>query len=324
MHEEFFSSLKNQKVLLLCHEHADLDSVCSAAIMQRILKSKKINSVIGVPAHANEQASNFFLREKINFVAKPDLEKYSAVLCFDFNDFDQLGALREEFELLLNKKAIRVLSFDHHIAEKTSIDSTSVFVKKAFSTTQLLLDTFSPLFDLKCFFYCALGLIEDTGHFSVGDEKLFLDFSKCLSLSKKSFAEVLSFSKHIVKKGERIALLKAASRTEINEINDVVVASSTVSFFQSQAATKLLDFGADISLVSGFDERANLSVLSCRANSLFKQEKKFNLVRDLLVPLQSRIGGEIGGHSGAAQWKGNYDYLLVLQESMSILHAFFK
>jgi len=40
--------LPNGKILLLMHENADLDAICSAAIMQRYLKSKKIDSKLGL------------------------------------------------------------------------------------------------------------------------------------------------------------------------------------------------------------------------------------------------------------------------------------
>jgi nanoRNase/pAp phosphatase (c-di-AMP/oligoRNAs hydrolase) len=324
MDESFFSYMKSEKILLLCHEHADLDSLASAAIMQRLLSARSISSSIAIPSHINEQALNFAQKEKISFQTNPDLAKFSCVLLFDFNDFEMLGSLRPSFEELFFRKKFKAFAFDHHTPEKRSIDSSESFIGKGFSTTQLLLSLFVSAFDQKCFFYCALGIMEDTGHFTVGNQKLFSDFSFCLEQSGKSFVDVLSLSKHFMKRGERIALLKASQRAEIIEVNDTIIVTSTVSFFQSQAASKLLEFGADISLVSGMDEKSGLSVLSCRADSVFKESKKFNLVRDLLVPLQEKIGGEIGGHSGAAQWKGNYDYLLVLEESISILKQLLK
>lgn len=323
MSEFSFLQMKKKSVLLLCHENADLDSFCSAAIFQRILSKQKIVSKIAVPSHMNEQSIHFAFREKISFIKNPELCAFDFIFLFDFNDYEQLGKLRSSF-LKLNRKKVSVFSFDHHVAEKRSIDSSKRFIGRAFSTTQVLLRFFPELFDKKSYFYCALGLIEDTGHFIVGNKKLFNDFALCLDKSKKEFSDVLFFTKQLVPKDERIAFLKAAQRAEITEVGSVVVVTSTVSFYQSQAASKLLDFGADISLVCGCDEKSNSCVLSCRADSVFKEKNKFNLVNDLLLPLQERIGGEIGGHSGAAQWKGTHDYLQVLQESIFILKKKFQ
>jgi nanoRNase/pAp phosphatase (c-di-AMP/oligoRNAs hydrolase) len=314
---------KGKKVLLLCHDNADLDSFCSAALFQRVLAKNKIKSVIGVPYHLNEQSLNFSLKERVSFQRNPCLSDFEQIFLFDFNDFEQLGGIRKEFESLLKKKKFKVIAFDHHVVEKCSIDSSNLFVGKAFSTTQLILHRFFMFFDKKCFFYSALGMLEDTGHFLVGDARLFSDFALCLNKSGEEFVDVLAFTKHVVQRGERIAFLKAAQRAEILDVCGTIIVTSTLSFFQSQAATKLLDFGADVVLVSG-EEKSGVAVLSCRAESVFKKEKKFNLVKDLLVSLQEKFGGEIGGHSGAAQWKGNADYLLVLQEAVSILRRKLK
>ena len=314
-----FVQFKGKKVLLLCHDNADLDSFCSASIFQRVLKRNNIRSLIGVPSHINEQALNFALKEKIFFQKNPCLDCFDFVFLFDFNDFEQLGFIRKEFESFLKKKRFRVVAFDHHVVEKRSIDSSGLGVGKAFSTTQLLFEKFQVFFDKKDFFYAALGMLEDTGHFLVGDTKLFSDFALCLNKSGKEFVRVLAFTRNVVGRAERIAFLKAAQRAEIIEVGKRVIVTSSLSFYQGQAATKLLDFGADVVLVCGDGSDEGFSVLSCRADSVFKAEAKFNLVRDLLVPLQAKIGGEIGGHSGAAQWKGNAQRILVLQEAVSIL-----
>ena len=42
-------------------------------------------------------------------------------------------------------------------------------------------------------FYACVGMIEDTGHFIVGDKELFSDFSFCLTHSNKSYNEILCF-----------------------------------------------------------------------------------------------------------------------------------
>jgi nanoRNase/pAp phosphatase (c-di-AMP/oligoRNAs hydrolase) len=313
------AQFRGKKVLLLCHDNADLDSFCSAAIFQRVLKRNKIRSLIGVPSHINEQALNFALKEKISFQKNPCLDCFEVIFLFDFNDFEQLGFIRKEFESFLKKKHFRVIAFDHHVVEKRSIDSSGLGIGKAFSTTQLIFKEFQSFFGKKDFFYAALGMLEDTGHFLVGDTELFSDFALCLNKSGREFVRILAFTRNVVGRAERIAFLKAAQRAEIIEVGRFVVVTSSLSFYQGQAAAKLLDFGADVALVCGDASDNGFSVLSCRADSVFKSENKFNLVRDLLVPLQQRLGGEIGGHSGAAQWKGNAERILILQEAVSIL-----
>ncbi|MCX6803196.1 MAG: hypothetical protein NTY48_01345, partial [Candidatus Diapherotrites archaeon] len=154
-------------------------------------------------------------------------------------------------------------------------------------------------FDKHMYFWNCLGILEDTGRFLVGTPNAFSSFSASLRLSKKSFSDVLEFTKSKLKESERIAFLKAAQRCEIKKIGKALVITSSLSFYQSPAASALLSLGADIALVIG--EEKGFTVLSARAETSFKEKYSFNLMTDLLSPLQKEFGGECGGHSGAAQ-----------------------
>lgn len=311
---------KNNRVLLLTHEHADLDSFASALMMQIFLSKQKINSTIGVPSHINEQAKKLADFFKTDYVLNPDLKSFEVVLIFDLNSFEQLGPLKKDFIELYNKKNFEVIVFDHHVSNKTCIvyEGNCVIDETMVSTTQLIynfLDTFS---NSNFFFLNCIGILEDTGHFLVGSDKCFLDFSVSLKKSNKTYADVLFFTKTEFDNSQRIALLKAAQRSKITRIKEVIVITSTVSFYQSFVATKLLNFGAHISLVSGV-ERNGLCTLSARADSVFKDINNFNLVKDLLLLIKEKLGGEVGGHSGAAQWKGKSTPEEVLRVSIDIL-----
>ncbi|MFA6268245.1 MAG: DHH family phosphoesterase [archaeon] len=310
---------KDKRVLLLCHENADLDSFCSAAIMQRFLDKQKINSKIAIPSHINEQAQHLALTEKVSFILNPQLEEFDVALLFDLNGFEQLGKLRDKFVLRVSEEKLDVVVFDHHVSSKGCISykGNCMLDETAVSTTELLYN-FLDIFDNKMSFFCCIGILEDTGHFLVGSARAFSSFATCLKSSKRTYSDVLSFTKHEIPDSERIAFLKAAGRAQIQVINEIVVVTSELSFYQSAAATKLLSFGAHIALVAG-EEKNSLTTLSLRAETEFKEKHNFNLVKDLLIPLQKEIGGEIGGHSGAAQWKGKVQAKLVLNSSINIL-----
>jgi nanoRNase/pAp phosphatase (c-di-AMP/oligoRNAs hydrolase) len=316
---------KNKCVLLLTHEHADLDSFASASMMQIFLSEQKIDSIIGVPSHINEQAKKFADFFRISYVLNPILKDFEIVLIFDFNSFEQLGPLKKNFVELYNKKDFEVVVFDHHVLKKTCIGfgGRCVLDENMVSTTQLIynfLDTFSnPNF----FFFNCIGILEDTGHFLVGSDKCFLDFSVSLKKSKRVYVDVLFFTKTEFDNSQRIALLKAAQRSNITQIKDFVLITSKVSFYQSFVATRLLNFGAHIALVAGCD-RSGVCTLSARADSVFKEKNNFNLVSDLLLLVKDKLGGEVGGHSGAAQWKGKSSPEEVLRVSNNILKKRFK
>jgi nanoRNase/pAp phosphatase (c-di-AMP/oligoRNAs hydrolase) len=303
-------------VLLLTHENADLDTFCSALILQKYLKKIKIESTIAVPSHINEQTLNFALKEKASFQKNPNLKEFETICLFDFNDYEQLGKLRKEFSKIEKKK--KIIVFDHHEKEKRFIGKG--FIKpNASSTTEILFELLEKKFDSKMASYACLGMIEDTGRFLVASEKLFENFSKCLEKADYSYAKLFEFSKHEVEEGEKIAFLKAIKRSQIYKINKHIIMTSKLNFYQGAAATKLLEFGAHLSLVIGTEKKGNIAHLSIRANSVFREENNFNIMKHLLIPLQKIVGGEIGGHAGAAQWKGKEKESKVIKEAMKII-----
>ncbi len=318
---DFLRLCRGKKVLLLGHENADLDAAASCAIFQSFLESKGINSAIAFPSHLNEQALKFLSSERIPYELMPDLLGFGVVFLFDFNSFEQLGKLRKDFEQFNLEKRFSVFVFDHHVPEEESIASgDNAFIDAAaVSTTQVLANLLDRFFSHQMHFWNCLGIVEDTGHFLVGNANSFGSFSNSLTLSKKSFSDVLSFTKHSFDFGERIAFLKAAQRAQIVKSEKAIIVYSNVSFFQGAAATKLLNFGADITLVAGAEKKDSLTTLSARAETTFKENNNFNLVKDLMVELQKQIGGEIGGHSGAAQWKGMVAPEKVLKTAVEIL-----
>ncbi|MFA5357606.1 MAG: DHH family phosphoesterase [archaeon] len=315
-----FEKLKGKRVLLLTHEHADLDSFCSAAIMREVLLRKKISSVIGVPSRMSEQAMQFALSEKISFQLDPDFSDFGAIIIFDFNDFEQLGKLREKF-LCLNK-SIKVFAFDHHVIEKRSIvrGKNAVLDENCVSTTQLLFKEFGKSFSKKAFFYACIGIFEDTSGFIVSNADAFFDFAFCLKKSGKNYADVLFFSRHKIPDDERIAFFKAAQRAQVQDFKGTVIVTSTLSFYQSAAASKLLELGAHIALVCG-SEKNGSTTLSGRLETGFMEKKHFSLMKHVLVPLQKELGGEIGGHPGAAQWKGSVPPEQVLEKCVKIIKS---
>jgi len=317
---QLVKKLKKKSILLLCHENADLDSFCSAAMMQKFLKKNKINSFIGVPSHINEQAEHLALKEKISFYLNPNLAVFDFVILFDFNHLEQLGRLRKSFESMLSCNCFEVMAFDHHVPEKGSIvnGKNAITNPNCVSTTELLRNFLDKYSNKEVDFLNCLGIIEDTGHFLVGSPQSFASFSSSLKESGRTYADILKFTKHNLDKGERVAFLKAAQRSQVLQIDDAIVALSELSFYQGAAASKLLEFGANISIVVG-KEDSGLTNLSARAETEFKEKNKFNLVKDLLLPLQKSLGGATGGHSGAAQWKGKVETRVVLDECIKIL-----
>ncbi|MEI7961515.1 MAG: DHH family phosphoesterase, partial [archaeon] len=194
--KELILKCKKKSILLLTHENADLDAICSALMFQEFLKKNKIKSVIGVPHHINDRAQHFCFNEGISFQLNPNLNEFNLVVLFDVNGPEQLGRLRKSFEELKSCSCFELMVFDHHVLEKDSI----VFGMNAFidetcvSTTELLAKILGSKMSRRMHFLNCLGIIEDTGHFMTGDVDSFESFSSSLKFSNKNFADVLFYA----------------------------------------------------------------------------------------------------------------------------------
>jgi nanoRNase/pAp phosphatase (c-di-AMP/oligoRNAs hydrolase) len=94
----------------------------------------------------------------------------------------------------------------------------------------------------------------------------------------------------------RIAFLKAASRIELDRVQDMLIASSYVSSFGGSASSMLINIGADIAFVG--TERGEKVRISARAKR-DAVNAGVNLGQ-LMEDISNEYNGTGGGHSGAA------------------------
>jgi nanoRNase/pAp phosphatase (c-di-AMP/oligoRNAs hydrolase) len=94
----------------------------------------------------------------------------------------------------------------------------------------------------------------------------------------------------------RIAILKAASRVELDRVHDMLIASSHVSSFGGSASSMLINIGADIAFVGTAKGE------SVRISSRAKREAVNAGVNlgQLMEDISNEYNGTGGGHSGAA------------------------
>jgi nanoRNase/pAp phosphatase (c-di-AMP/oligoRNAs hydrolase) len=289
------------------------------------IQNKKIICVIGVPAHINEQTKTFAEKNKINYSINPEPSEFDKIVLVDCNNSQQLGRLEQKIisfkrntemqnsktkdqNLIKNYNSQKkLIAVDHHELTQNSL-AKGLIVEEAVSTTQVIYETFKEKLTPTEAYYCAVGIIEDTGRFIVGTKKAFECFSDCLNICNNSYTEIVSAHTQEMPISERIALLKSAQRLEFFATPKALVVFSEVSFYGSQSANALISLGADIAIV--FSQENGFASISGRVSTQFKQNKKnnstsFSLVRNLFSQVQAELGGSAGGHSSAAQWKGN-------------------
>ena len=198
---------------------------------------------------------------------------------------------------------------DHHAtSDWTFSDRDLEFRTNARSTTQIIfqyLEKYYPnsLTDEVRKLLLA-GLITDTGRFQHADEHALEIASRIVSggdFEYQEFVENLQNEK--VSPSDRGAIIKALNNCKSIDVGDWNLVLTNGGIQEGKIASLLLQTGGDVSLVCR--SRNGKSRLTARANR--NSTKQGVHLGNLMKQLSSQIGGEGGGHDGAAGWSGDAD-----------------
>lgn len=160
------------------------------------------------------------------------------------------------------------------------------------------------------------GLITDTGRFKHADQASL----KCASdiLEGANF-EYQEFVEHIqsedINSSERGAIIKALSRCQSTECGKWNLIHTHAGIHEGKVAGILTQAGAEVALVSRFrDGETRLTARATRSST-----KGGIHLGEMMKALSERIGGEGGGHDGAAGWSGKSDRIAAETAFINIL-----
>ncbi len=155
-----------------------------------------------------------------------------------------------------------------------------------------------------------VGMISDTGRFKRAAPETFRAAAELLEMGEFDYEEALQALSVPPDLSQRIAVLKAASRAEIERQGDWLVASTQINSFEGSAAMALVDLGADVAFAAGrHGDRVRVSARSSRA------AVKMGLdLNELLGEVGRAHGGDGGGHKAAAALEARGEPRALLQE----------
>ena len=148
------------------------------------------------------------------------------------------------------------------------------------------------------------GLITDTGRFRHADAGAFESAQHMLTDSSIDYASFLQFiESETTSPSERGSLLRGLSRAKSVESGPWNIVHTYSGTLEGRLAGMLVGTGAEIALVSRFrDGQTRLTARAPRSST----QQGIHLGH-LMSAIAERIGGEGGGHDGAAGWSGNTD-----------------
>ncbi len=281
----FFREIREKEVLITFHSLADVDAVGSAFA----LKSWFPNARVVAPDTVNSHAKK--LMRLLNLSLDESSPFHEALIVLDTHSRRLLGHFSVE-------KADIVI--DHHIRQD-SIDAKHAIIDNSYSSTSEIvygiLKQLGPVDSVSA--TCLLaGIISDSAGFKNASWRTFEAITELSKLSKLGYEELLELTESRPDVSQRIAILKAVQRCEVERVGDFLIANSSVSACESLAAESLVEIGADVAFIGYTGEDARIS-----SRMRIGLEGKLNLA-EIMAQAGKILGGSGGGHECAAGANG--------------------
>ncbi|MCW4020168.1 MAG: DHH family phosphoesterase [Candidatus Bathyarchaeota archaeon] len=309
-----------KSILVLCHQNADPDALCSAFAFSQLLKRLKPEMKVEVASpegvsRLSKALSNYLPIEVMS--EKPDFESADVIVMLDTNTVRQLG----EWGEIVKESSAPLVVIDHHAShpETEKMATLCISDEDSSSTSEIVYGFFKELGlkpskeEAEALF---LGIAFDTKHFILANSNTFKTTADLVDagVNVREALPRLSLTKD---PSERIARLKACRRVKLVRIDNWLIAFSHVRSFQASAARALIEMGAHLAMVGG--HRNDELQISVRADQEFYRQTGFHLGRDLAKPLGEYIHGMGGGHSTAAGMNGIGDFESAVKRATKIL-----
>ena len=206
-------------------------------------------------------------------------------------------------------EGIPICIIDHHATSDWTLGEGDINLQWDVRATTQIIDqyllAFSPTTRSEVVRKMLLsGLITDTGRFRHADAGAFDSAHLLLKDSTIDYASFLQFiESEATSPSERGSLLRGLARANSIESGKWNIVHTYSGTLEGRLASMLVGTGAEIALVSRF--RDGQTRLTARAPRTSTQEGVH--LGNLMAAVAERIGGEGGGHDGAAGWSGKAD-----------------
>lgn len=311
---------RSNRLLVLGHQNADPDAVCSMIAFRSLYQYINPNGNVDMAADdvsrlASQVLDTFSQGWSISDTAA---DEYDLCVLLDTNSAFQLG---EKLQTVPYPPE-NTLVVDHH-EHNPEIDDLAlhtVVQPDRSSTCEIVANLFDeldvPMTPATANLLLA-GLLFDTRRFFYADPGTFKVALDLIDAGADYKACVHSL---VIRpdRSERIARLTAASRLKIHLMGDWIVVTSRVRAFEASACRAILDLGADVAIVGGKPTKS-LVRLSARSTREFSEATGLNLGTDVMEPLGSLIDGSGGGHANAAGANGTRNLSEALDKSVDLI-----
>lgn len=312
----------SRRALILGHQNADPDAVCSAYLLGKLLKriNKRLRVVAASPEGVSKVSARVIERLGFEVAENADPIKFDIIFTVDTNTLQQLSTLEEP----VKNSGKPLIVIDHHAIHPDTRSRATVLIadEHATSACEIVYRLYKAMrvrptrMEALATF---LGLAYETGHFAIATTKSLRLACQLLDYGVDG-REALEIIRVPMDNSERIARMKSAQRLTWENISNWIVATSSVGSFHASVARSMIGLGAHLAIVGG--QREDRLTLSFRSTGEFFAKTQFHLGRDLATKLGERMNGAGGGHSTAAGATVEGNVQEALRRSVEIFRAF--
>jgi nanoRNase/pAp phosphatase (c-di-AMP/oligoRNAs hydrolase) len=310
---------KKQQILVLCHHDADVDAVASALVLAECLTQLGAKATAGTSEGLNQAAQRLLKLTGREIQVNPPL-KADLVILVDTSSLEHLGKLGEP----LKNSGIPITIIDHHLpVERTKQLAKFYWVKDDVPSESELIANLIVELGMKPTPSQALlllvGIMADTGHFRLAKSSTFEVVNQLIKAGA-DYWQALNVLKEPENFSKRVAMLKAAQRSELYRMYEHLVTFSELSSFEGDAAGMFLKFGADVALV-GSGKKGEVRISGRAREGLCAAGLHLG---ELMARVGEELSGFGGGHAGAASLTGNEELPKAKKLLLDELRKFFK
>jgi phosphoesterase RecJ-like protein len=300
--------------LVLSHRNADIDAMGCSIAVAAMFPRVTIGAVESVSRGANNLLANYY--DRFPVLVDPQVEDetspWDRILFVDTATPSQV----EPYDRFLSSSVV----VDHHArngalaevnpryhCEPDSPSCAQIVHRLAVEAgAQVDADSARAL---------VAGILADTERFRIAPNLAVADALAILREGGLELPDVIqSIERPVYDRSHAIAMLKSAKRSEHFEIGRFILARSRVGAFEASAARHLVSMGADMAIVTS--EEGDITSLTGRVGRR-ALDAGFHLGK-FFQELARRIGGDGGGHAGAAGFKAQLPAEEVEAESLEL------
>ncbi len=304
-------------VPIVTHRNGDMDTIASACALSHSLGENSRAMGVHVSRIAREVIDELqFEHVRIDSKRPAWPRTTSGVIVVDAGGPKQIGInLPENIPLC-------VIDHHAHTSDNWEIGQNDLHINmNVSSTTQIIFQYISEFraktLDNRLRKILLTGLITDTGHYRHADALALSSASEMLG-DEVNHGEVLDLLRTTgLGRSVRIATLRSLSKVNVEKAGDFVVGVTSCSTHEGTVAGSLIHAGADVSIVT------NSKVEGIRITTRASHRSVENGIDmgAILSSLAESLGGEGGGHSGAAGWTTNVDRVEAISSILSRISA---